>query len=101
MVFMAAPFSIESNSVRSGRVWIIALVLMAAMSGNGTAESLAPTDYPVITAIRIDIVDYPDPRGEIQGLVRELLLLKGSDQFSPSKLEKSIRTLRETDRFDL
>lgn len=73
---------------------IIAAPLLCAASQQPDAEK------QIVTAIRIEINDYPDPEDEIARMVRDLLLFKEGDPFSVSHLEKSIQTLKATRRFD-
>lgn len=93
-------FVTGSNFDRNVRKWVLALTLIVATPCFSVADPYADADHPTITDIRIDIADYPDPKGEMQRLVRTLLLLKKGDQFSPGQLEDSIKTLRQTRRFD-
>ncbi len=74
--------------------------MLTVFPQTGHADTSPGVEPPVITAIRINIINHPDPGGEIRHLAETRLQLKKGDSFSPHLLEQSIVALRRTGRFE-
>ncbi len=88
------------NCRRSGRVLIAAGVLLASVAGICHAEGNTEAKNPVITAIKVEVIDFPDPEGVIREFILDLIQLEEGTRFSETLLDESIRALRHTRRFD-
>jgi outer membrane protein insertion porin family len=75
-------------------------ILLVASAGICSSEGDPPAEDPIISDIHVEVVDFPDPDGEIGGLVRDLLPVRAGDRFNPAIVRESIGTLRNTRRFD-
>lgn len=74
--------------------------MLASVAGICHAEGNTSVENPVITAIHVEIVDFPDPEGVIREFILDLIQLEEGARFSEPLLDESIRALRRTRRFD-
>ena len=88
------------NFRRLGRVLVTAGLLLASVAANCQADSNTGVENPVITAVHVEVIDFPDPEGIIRKFSRDLIPLEVGDRFSETLIDQSIRALRNTRRFD-
>ena len=73
---------------------------LAVVAGICHAEDNDEAKNPVITGIHVEVIGFPDPESVVRDFIRDLILLEEGIRFSETLLDRSIRALRRTRRFD-
>lgn len=107
MTFCVRTGKPRSRTVRSALLYILLMVLvLSAIPATGSARTgmadpgRTGTPENPVSAIHIDIHDYPGPQSRLIAMARDLILLQEGRPFSKSLLDDSVSLLKTSGRFE-